>query len=264
MLLRATVAAVALCLLALGAGSAHAQMTGNVDKLKADLHGDNVDRAVAAASALGSLKGDAQALDALIGALQLGAPPKLTVALVEAIALHKNAKSVDLLRHFAINRRAEVRVAAINALGGIDEARVIPILIVALGDSSPMVRARAARLLAERKERKAEKPLFKMLRRGDKSAAAPLGTVGGVEVAKQLAEAIGELPDAAVAIALGTMLKRSDFGPDPLRVEVVKALAKIPGVDATAALVEYVASVPAKEVRISKYTAEKALEGRQR
>lgn len=252
-----------LVVVAFGA-QARAQMTGNVEKLKADLHGDNVDRAVAAASALGSLKGDAAAIDALMGALQLGAPPKLTVALIESIALHKSAKSLDLVRHFVTNRRAEIRVAAVNAVGSVEDPRVATILIATLGDSSPMVRARAARLLAELKERRAEKPLFKMLRRGDKAAARPLGTVGGVETAKQLAELIGELPDAAIATALGTMLKRGDFGPDPLRVEVVKALGKIPGADATAALVEYVASVPAKEVRISKAKAEKLLEERQK
>jgi HEAT repeat protein len=243
---------------------AGAQMTGNVDKLKADLHGDNLDRAVAAASALGSLK-DPLALDALIGALQLGAPPKLILALLEGLELQRSPKTIDLLRHFATNRRGEVRMAALKALGGekgIDDPRVSPILIKALGDSSPMVRATAARLLGERKERKAEKPLFKMLRRGDKSAAGPLGIVGGVETAKQLGELIGELPDDAICTALGTMLKREDFGPDPLRDQVVKALGKIPGADATAALVEYVAKVPPKEVRKSKASAEKILEGR--
>jgi HEAT repeat protein len=256
-------ATVVLLLLLLPPGAALGQMTGNVDKLKADLHGDNLDRAVAAASALGSLKAP-EALDALTGALQLGAPPKLTLALLEAMELQKNAKTIDLLRHFAMNRSAEIRVAGIRALGALDDGRVPPILISALGDSSPMVRARAARILAERKERKAEKSLFKMLRRGDKSAAGPLGTVGGVETAKQLAELIGELPDAAVATALGTMLRRADFGPDPLRTEVVKALGKIPGADATAALAEYIAGVPPKEVRLSKFTAQKLLEGRQK
>jgi HEAT repeat protein len=251
------------CVGLLLSAAAHGQMTGNVDKLKADLHGDNVDRAVAAASALGSLK-DAEALDALMGALQLGAPPRLIIALVEAVELHKSAKAIDLLRHFAISRRAEIRSAALKALREIDDAKVVPILIRALGDSQPMVRAQAARLLGERKERKAERSLFKMLRRGDKSAAVPLGTVGGVETAKQLAELIGELSDAAIASTLGTMLKRSDFGPDPLRVEVVKTLGKIPGADATTALVEYIASIPPKESRLSKYHAEKQLEGRQK
>jgi HEAT repeat protein len=239
------------------------QMTGNVDKLKADLHGDNLDRAVAAASALGSLK-SGDAIDALMGALQLGAPPKLIVALLEALGLHKSPKGVRLIRHFAGYRRANVRVAAIDALRGINDRRIVPILINALSDSSPMVRARAARSLGERKERRAERPLFRLLKRGDKSAAEPLGIVGGVETAKQLAELIGDLPNSSLAIALGTILKRKDFGPDPLRVEVVKALSKIPGPDATAALVEYIASVPEKEIRLSKKIAEGRLEARQK
>jgi len=238
-------------------------MTGNVDKLKADLHGDNLDRAVAAASALGSLKGE-DSLEALMGALQLGAPPKLTLALLEALGLHKSPKAIDLMRHFATYRRPEVRVAALKGLTGIADRRIGLILINALGDSSPMVRAKAARELGELNDRRAERPLFKMLRRGDAAAASPLGTVGGVETAKQLAELIGELPDPVLANALGTIVKRKDFGPDPLRKMVVQTLCKIPGADATAALVEYIAGVPEKEVRLSKKEAEKCLEARQK
>jgi HEAT repeat protein len=244
-------------------GLALGQMTGNVDKLKADLHGQNLDAAVAAASALGSLKSK-ESFEGLMGALQLGAPPKLTLALLEALGLQQNKKSIQILRHFAAYRSPKVRMASINAMRNIPNKRITRILINALGDSSPMVRARAARLLGERKARRAERPLFRLLRRGDKSAAMPLGIVGGVETAKQLAELIGVLPNASVAIALGTLLKRKDFGPDPLRLEVVKAITKIPGPDATAALVEYIASVPPKQIRISKRKAEQYLEERQK
>ncbi len=240
---------------------AHAQMTGNVDKLKADLHGENIDRSVAAASALGSLK-SSRALDAIMGALQLGASPRLMLAMLEAIEIQKDPKSLPLLRHFASNRRRDIRVASIKALGAIKHKDVPLILIDALGDSSPMVRARAARLLGELKYRAAERRLYMMLTRGDKSAAEPLGTVGNVETAKRLSEQIGELPDDALATALGTMLKRPSFGPDPLRKEIVETLGKIPGTDATVALVEYIASVPPKEVRLSKIKAEKLLEAR--
>jgi HEAT repeat protein len=244
-------------------GSASAQMTGNVDRLKADLHGDNLDRAVAAASALGSLTSGA-ARDALMGALQLGAPPKLMVAMIEALGLHKSTKTIDLLSHFSLNRRGEVREAALRALGGINHQETVRVLIRALGDSNPIVRARAARLLGERKERRAETPLFKMLKRGDRSAAVPLGIVAGAETAKGLGELLGQVPDGAIVAALGAMLKRADFGPDALRTEVVKTLDKIPGVDATAALVEYVSSVPEKELRMSKNLAEKVLQGRKK
>ena len=242
---------------------AGAQMTGNVDRLKADLHGDNIDKAVAAASALGSLK-TPQARDALMGGLQLGAPPKLLSALIEAIGLHKSPKTIVLMRHFGGNRNPIIRVAALKALGAITDKRIPRILISALGDSNPMVRAQAARLLGDRRDRVAERSLFKMLRRGDTSAAAPLGQVGGVETAKQLGELIGEVKPGALATAYGEMLKRKDFGPDPLRTEVVKALDKIPGAESTAALVEYVASVPPKEIRVSKKIAEQRLERRQK
>lgn len=240
---------------------AQAQMTGNVDKLKADLYGDNLDRAVAAASALGSLKNQA-ALDALMASLQLGTPPKVTSAVLESIELHKDPSSVELLEQYAEHRNQEIRGGAIKALGAIEDKKVVPILINSLGDSNPMVRARAARVLGERKERVAERALFMMLRRGDVSAAKPLGVVAGVETARHLGELIGELPDGALATALGTMLLRPEFGPDTLRTEIVKALGRIPGETSTAALAEYVASVPPKELRMSKNKAKQLLEER--
>ncbi|MFH1131536.1 MAG: HEAT repeat domain-containing protein [Pseudomonadota bacterium] len=244
-------------------GNARAQMTGNVDRLKADLYGDDLDRGVAAASALGSLK-DPNARDALIIGLQLGAPAKLLSAMLEALGLHKSPNSVDLLKTFVSNRNPEIRISALKAMAGIEGPRTTDIVIKALGDSNPMVRARAARILGERAERKATSSLLKMLIRGDRSAAAPLGEVGGAETAKQLAELLGEVPDSALAIAFGEMLKRKDFGPDPLRTEVVKTLGKIPGAESTAALVEYISDVPEKEDRLSKKAAEKILQGRKK
>ena len=244
--------------------TAQAQMTGNVDRLKADLHGVDLDKAVAAASALGSLKGD-QARDALLGALTLGAPPKLAIALIEALGQHKDAKALNLLRHYAGNRNIQIRAVALSALAGLGAiGDAVKVLIDALGDSNPMARARAARLLGELHVASAQGPLLKLLKRGDKAAAVPLGQVGGVEAARLLGESIGELDSAAIAGAFGEMLKRADFGPDPLRLQVVKALGKIPDSAATVALVEYIASVPAKEIRISKRIAEQLVAQRQK
>lgn len=248
-------------LLLAGSSVASAQMTGNVDRLKADLHGVDTDRAVAAASALGSLK-DARARDALLGALTLGAPPKLLTALLEALGQQQDDKALNMLRHYAGHRNVTVRVAAVSAVAALKHKAVPKVLMDALGDSNPMVRARAARLLADRKEIRAQRSLFKMLRRGDRSAAAPLGRVGGVEAAKQLAEMIGEVDNASISRALGEMLKRKDFGPDPLRLQVVKTICKISGAAATAALVEYIASV--KEITISKRIAEQCVANRQK
>ncbi len=242
---------------------AEAQMTGNVDKLKADLYGDNLDLAVAAASALGSLK-QPRALDALMASLQLGTPPKLTSAVLEALQLQRAPESIPLLDHYAKHRRQEIRGGALKALGAINSKKVVPILIDALSDSNPMIRALAARILGERKERIAERHLLMMMRRKDTSAAVPLGIIGGAQTALNLAEMIGDLPGSALAKALGTMLMRKDFGPDPLRTQVVKALGNIQGKEATAALADYVASVPPKELRQSKNQAKLILEKRKK
>lgn len=251
-----------LSLLLLLPGLAGAQMTGNVDKLKADLYGDNLDLAVAAASALGSLKEQPRALDALMASLQLGTPAKLTSAVLEALELHGNPEAIPLLQHYAKHRRQEIRGGALRALGAIKSPKVVIMLIEALSDSNPMIRALAARILGERKERQAERPLLLMLRRKDTSAAVPLGTIGGAQTALNLAEMIGDLPGPALAAALGTMLMRKDFGPDPLRTQVVKALGNIRGKEATASLAEYVASVPPHELRQSKNQAKLVLEKR--
>ena len=243
-------------------GVASAQMTGNIDKLKADLYGDNLDTAVAAASALGSLKEQPRALDALMASLQLGTPPKLTSAVLEALELHANPEAIPLLAHYAKHRRQEIRGGALKALGAIKSKDVVAMLIEALSDSNPMIRAQAARILGERKERIAERSLMMMLRRKDTSAAVPLGIIGGAQTALNLAEMIGIIPGPARANALGTMLMRKDFGPDPLRTQVVKALGNIQGKEATSALAEYVASVPPNELRQSKNQAKLILEKR--
>ena len=241
-------------------GLALGQMTGNIDKLKADVYGDNLDRAVAAASALGSLKKESRALDGLLAALQLGTPPLLTTALLEAVELHKNATSIPVLVQYTRHRRQEIRVAAIKALGAIEDKKVIAILIRSLADSNPMVRARAARILGERKVKAAERPLFLMLKRRDTSASGPLGVIAGPDTARFLGELIGDLPPSALAMSFRTMLLRKDFKPDTLRVEVIKAVGKLPCKESAAVLADYIASVPPKELRMSKNTAKTLLE----
>ena len=63
---------------------------------------------------------------------------------------------------------------------------------------------------------------------------------------------------------LGEMLKRADFGPEPIRVEVVRTLAKVPGVDSTAVLVEYIAATEKDKSRPSRVEAQKIVDERSR
>ena len=63
-------------------------------------------------------------------------------------------------------------------------------------------------------------------------------------------------------------VRRDDYAqrgdvPDRQRLDVVRTIAKLAGADATTALVEYVASVPAKDDRPSKREAQKLLDERE-
>ena len=63
---------------------------------------------------------------------------------------------------------------------------------------------------------------------------------------------------------LGEILKRGDFGPDPIRVEIVKTLAKIPGIDSTTTLIEYMQASESDPKRPSRKAAQEIIDQRSR
>ena len=223
--------------------------------------GSDVDRAVAAASSLGVLA-DPRAMAALAGALDLGLPPRVAAASLEALASKKEAALLDLFRRYAQHRRPEIRKVALEAAGALVLPGSVAVLIDALSDTDATVRAKAARLLGERREKAAEDPLFRLLVRGDDAAGEPLGAVAGIGTAKKLIDLIGQVPDRALALALGGCLARVDFGPEPLRVDVVKALGKLPGTEPVALLEDYDRGLAEKDDRPSRAEARRILEGR--
>jgi hypothetical protein len=82
------------------------------------------------------------------------------------------------------------------------------------------------------------------------------------ELAHKLSEKLGQVPDPLLCQAFGEMLKRADFGPEKVRGEVVKTLSKIPSVESTVALQEYVAASVKDKTRPSRIEAEKIVEQR--
>ena len=48
------------------------------------------------------------------------------------------------------------------------------------------------------------------------------------DLARKIGDQLGKVPDASLALCLGLVLRRPDFGPDAARVEVVRAIGKIP------------------------------------
>lgn len=221
-------------------------------------------RAADAARLLGE-SNDPKALDALEQALTDGVPPRVAAAILPGLAGKKDARAVGLLLEYAHHRARDVRKKALAALAKSDDARVGPALLAALGDSDAEVRAQAADAVAQRRDRGAEERLIKLMEHRDASSAAALAAIATPALAHRLSELLGQVPDEILCTALGLILKRPDF-PEPIRVELVRTLSKVPGVDSTAVLVEYVAATEKDKDRNrpSRQEAQKVVDERSR
>ncbi|MGN6104149.1 MAG: hypothetical protein ACTHU0_03525, partial [Kofleriaceae bacterium] len=73
---------------------------------------------------------------------------------------------------------------------------------------------------------------------------------------------LGQVPDASLALCLGAILARTDYGPDPARVEVVRAIAKIQDPAAVGALTDYLDATPTNPPRPSRQEAESIVNAR--
>jgi hypothetical protein len=95
-----------------------------------------------------------------------------------------------------------------------------------------------------------ERTLITLLERGDTAAPAiGLGAIGGYYTARYLAVNLKKLPEITIAKIYRTLLLRRDFGPDPVRYWVVRALGEMKGTHATEALATYAADPPVKGLK---------------
>lgn len=247
-----------LILAALGAAmllAAPAYAADDVAGWKRELQTADDTKAEEAAKKLAASK-DGKATEAILDALSLGVAPRHASVLLGGLSGRKDARSLEVLTFFAHNRNAEIRKRAVGLLGAIPDPKVVPALLDALSDTVPDVRAEASAALGKRKEKSAEAKLLLLLERQDASAPAALAAIATPELVHRLAEKIGPIPDGLLCDTLGEILKRPDFGPDSLRVEIVKTLAKIPVDASTGALQEYLQASQKDAKRPSRLEAE--------
>lgn len=204
--------------------------------------------AASAAQKLGALP-SAVSSELLLGELSTGLSPKVAMAALDGLAAQNPpaaaAQLLPVLSLYARHRNPELRRRAVTALAALPDSpaasgTVVPLLIGALGDASSEVRAVAAQALGGRHEKSAEPALIKLLLRKDAAAPAALGQVGGADTARALSEMIGNVPDRMILETLGELLKRPDFGPEQVRVQVVKTIGKMPGSQTLDILSDYV------------------------
>jgi HEAT repeat protein len=248
-------------------GDKKALPAARLDGLRDALAGEDDAAAIAAAGELGG-SGAGNAAEPLAEMLAAGAAPRRAEAALDALAKLGAAgvltapRAFEVLDLYAGHRAPEQRQRAVKALGTIKDPRVTTTLLARLGDAAPGVRAAAGEALAARRDRVATPRLFALVKKGDPGAAGPLAALATPDLIPQIAELTGSVDDGVLATALGEYAQRGDV-PDGLRIEVIRTIAKLAGAAATTALVEYVASVPAKDDRPSKREAQKLLDERE-
>jgi len=233
---------------------------GPVGPLAAALVGGDVDAAAKAAASLGDDPSPA-AHEALLDALSTGLAPKAAAPALESLAKHPAPADVAVLLVYAGHRDDDVRAAAVAALGAYPDPLAKKAGVAALGDDTEKVRAAAASAVAKGKWREGVDRLMALLDKGDAAAPPALAALADADLAHSIAEHLGNAPAATLAVTLGMILKRADF-PEPAKLEVVRAIAKIPGAEATGALTDYLEATPEKPPRKSRAEAEKIVEAR--
>ena len=239
----------------------HKPSKAELPALATALAGTNLDEAAKAAESLG-VATEPAAHDALLDALAMGLPAQPAAAALAALAQHPAPPDVPALRRYASHRNPAVRSAALQTLALYPDPAAHAAIVLGLHDETALVRGAAASAAARGHVREALEPLFELLARGEEPAARALAALADPDLARKIGDELGKVPEATLAISLGAILKRPDFGPDPARVEVVRALAKIADQAAVTALTDYVDGTPKNPVRPSRQEAEKLVEAR--
>jgi len=238
-------------------GTANRPSTADI----AALNGQQVEAAAKAAETIGESSAPA-AHDVLLDALAMGLPASVAVPAIVGLAKHPAPPDVLALVRYANHINPSVRNAAITALAQYPDPAAHTVVVERLGDQVAVVRATAAAAAAKGKIKKAVDPLFVLLSRGEEPAARALAAMADVELAARIADQLGKVPAESLALCLGAILVRPDFGPDTARVEVVRAIGKIEDRSAVTALQDYLANSPKTPVRTSRTEAQMIVDAR--
>ncbi len=227
----------------------------------AALGGTDLEAAAKAAELLGT-NAQPAAHEALLDALAIGLPAAVAVPAITALVTHPAPPDVLALRRYAGHVNPSVRSAAINALAGYPDPKAQAAVAAGLRDPVGSVRSASAAAAGRGRVKVAIEPMLLLLAKGEEASARGLAQLADPDLSRKIADQLGKVPDATLVIALGAMLKRADFGPDAVKVEIVRAIGKIQDPSAVNALTDYIDATPSTPVRTSRQEAVLIVEAR--
>jgi HEAT repeat protein len=179
-----------------------------------------------------------------------------------ALTMHPAPSDVPALKRYAGHHVPTVRASAVGALASYPDPGARAAIVAALHDPTGLVRTAGAAAAGKGRVRGAVEALLKLLAKGEESSARALAQLADPDLARKIADHYGKVPDASLALALGLILRRADFGPDPMRVEIVRAMAKIQDATAVGQLKDYVDTTPKTPPRPSLQEAQMVIDAR--
>ncbi len=187
--------------------------------------------------------GSRDAVGPLTDLLRTGPRNDITNSIIQALGSIGAKSSLTILIEYLDHRRPDARIAALFALEGYKDNRVISALENKLRDSDAQVRNTAALALGKLGSSKSVPILFQVFDRGVQDAVVAVGQVGSPADAARLAQYLGKVDVKVLLPGFEQFLARKKFS-DKAKMDILKQLFELAGPDIRKFAVAYKATFP--------------------
>jgi len=195
----------------------------------------------------------------IIARLHDGLPPTLTYLAISALIQAGKPKAAVILTELSSHRRAEVRKAAMNALGELKVRSALSVLLNALDDGDAGVRVAAAVSLGQIGDRRALEPLYEMFERGESDAMIPIAKLVTYKDNERLVGYLENHSFGALKPAFDEIFQRKNF-PLKGKLELISHLGASGNPDAATFLRDLLNNLPSTGKQQMMATIGKALQ----
>jgi HEAT repeat protein len=189
------------------------------------------------------LSGNARFVPLLAERIKQGLPPDLLALAVDTLGVLAKPEAGEVLFMLATHRRPEIRQKAVEAIVACGPEGSDAVLIAALEDQSPDVRAAAAMGLGEIGAQTGTRALFHALDKNVLEASAALGQLVRPAEVERVLGYVGQLPFDVITPALTELIARDDM-PEEKKLEVIGHIAELATPEAGAFLQHLAESLP--------------------